>query len=84
MATRDKAPKQTRQTGDGRKDERKGTEVGKDIADQGTLGSAQGNAQGTRGDSKGRDRRGQGGQNSEGGQWGLNKGKGGQDSHNKR
>ena len=68
MAAKETEPKQTNQGGDGRKDERKGVDVGRDIDDH----AARKNEDGP------------GGQNSAGGQWGQNKGKGGNDSHNKR
>jgi hypothetical protein len=81
MAAQDRNPKQTNQPADGRKDERKGVEVGRKIGDQANAGNAQGDDGGHQSKGKGS---GRGGQNSQGGQWGLNKGKGGQDSHNKR
>lgn len=84
MATEDKNPKQTNQSGDGRKDERKGVDVGRKIDDQANVGNAQGADGGDQSKGKAGNRAGRGGQNSQGGQWGLNKGKGGQDSHNKR
>jgi hypothetical protein len=83
MAVQDQNPKQTNQPADGRKDERKGVEVGRKIDDQANAGNAQGADGGDQSKGKGKGT-GRGGQNSQGGQWGLNKGKGGQDSHNKR
>ena len=80
MAANETDPKQTNQGGEGRKDERKGVDVGRDIPDH----SDAGNAQAPEGDKSGTKQTEKGGRNSQGGQWGENKGRGGNDSHNKR
>lgn len=77
MATQPTEPKQTNQSGEGRKDEKKGTSPGRDLTDQHTLGQATS-------PTTPKDKEAQGGRNSSGGEWGKNKGKGGDDSHNKR
>ena len=75
MATQPNEPKQTNQGGEGRKDEKKGTDQGRDIKDQHTLAQA-GNPSEKKQDDK------KGGRNSQGGTWGKNPG--GNDAHNKR
>jgi hypothetical protein len=81
MAT-EKEPKQTNQSGEGRKDGAKPSQPGHKIDDQSNLANASTDSSDQEKGNGGK--AGQGGQNSQGGQWGLNKGKGGQDSHNKR
>jgi hypothetical protein len=81
MATPNTEPKQTKNQGaDGRKDERKGVDPGRDIEDQGDLANAQG--AGDSGD--GQDTAAKSHRNSQGGEWGKNRGKGGNDAGNKR
>ena len=76
-------PKLTKTGADGRKDERKGVSPGNEVADQGDLANAQGaNSEGKAdgsGESHGKAHR-----NAQGGQWGKNRGRGGNAAHNKR
>jgi hypothetical protein len=80
MVAKGTEPKQTKNQGaDGRKDERKGVNPGRDIENQGDLGNAQ--SEGRKGADGSSDKS---HRNSQGGEWGKNRGKGGDDAHNKR
>jgi hypothetical protein len=81
MVAKNSEPKQTKNQGaDGRKDERKSVEPGEHIEDQGDLANAAG-AGGNPGAKQTSDKS---HRNAQGGEWGKNRGKGGDDAHNKR